>query len=31
MKQVSQAPWHEWVRYAKNDLDVSVREMDIII
>jgi len=28
MKQVSQAPWQEWVRYAKNDLDVSVREMD---
>jgi len=28
MKQVNQSPWQEWVRYAKNDMDVSIREME---
>jgi HEPN domain-containing protein len=27
MKQTNQKPWQEWVRFAKNDMDVSVREM----
>jgi len=28
MKQTNKSPWQEWVRYAKNDLDVSIREME---
>jgi len=28
MKQVNQAPWQEWVRYAKNDLDISILVME---
>jgi len=28
MKQFNQSPWQEWVRYAKNDMDVSIREME---
>ncbi|MCL2628511.1 MAG: HEPN domain-containing protein [Oscillospiraceae bacterium] len=28
MKQANQSQWQEWVRYAKNDLDVAIREME---
>ena len=28
MKHVNQSPWQEWVRFAKNDLDISIREME---
>jgi len=28
MKQVNRGSWQEWVRYARNDIDISIREME---
>jgi len=28
MKHTNQSSWQEWVRFAKNDIDVSIREME---